>query len=183
MESLLVFLAVLVAFWTLLIQRQHNRKQMLPVIHTYYSHYYEGDEKNEYFELKLFNDGHGVAILKSASVKLPDGEIVTFGNSIELSNFVEEQIPSATQQSTSLPFAVRGNSQESIYKVSIPKSDQSKFSELRFTFVAESIYGDVAVADETGFSFKSNPVDAYFDKMTSFMSRQLLRLTKSQSAN
>ena len=65
METILVFLALMVACITLFIQRQHNRKELLPILSTEYEQTKRNGE--EFYQLWLINNGHGVAIITNES--------------------------------------------------------------------------------------------------------------------
>lgn len=142
MELFFALLAVVIAFMALMTQRAHNRKEMLPVLHNYYASSYNPDSDNHTYELILFNDGLGVALLESVYVTLADGTERNFERYTELSDFILTKFPENVEVICSLPYALKGNHSETIYKVTVSEEQHSDFEELKFTFKARSIYGD-----------------------------------------
>ncbi len=142
MELFFALLAVVIAFIALLTQRIHNRKEMLPVLHNYYASGYDPDTDLYTYELRLINDGRGVALIESSYVILPDGSSTHFERYAQLSKFIMEKFPECVEVYCSLPYALRGGIDDIIYKVVVPNEQDKEFKELRFVFEARSIYGD-----------------------------------------
>lgn len=161
MEVILVFLALLVACLTLFVQRQHNRKELLPIIHTYFSAASKDHQVTR--EFKLINDGNGAAILKKVQLYLASGEEIEITNFNDFSKVIQQKNPHSTDIATSLPFALSANSSEVIFSYCLSESADDQLDSCTVTVTAESVYGDAVVADETGFNVISNRRDAFFE--------------------
>ncbi len=157
MEIILIFLALLVACLTLFIQRQHNRKELLPIIHTYFSAASKDHQVTR--EFKLINDGNGAAILKRVQLHLASGEEIEITNFNDFSKAIQQKNPRSKDVATSLPFALSANTSEVIYSYSLSESADDH----TVTVTAESVYGDTVVAHATGFDVTSNKRDAFFE--------------------
>lgn len=160
METFLVLLALIVACTTLFVQRQHNRKELLPIIHTYFS----ADVRDEWLtrEFKLINDGNGVAILKKIILHLENEDIgITHFN--DFSRVIEEKLPQSKDVSTSLPFCVSASSSEVMYRYTIPVKSNDLLNGVSITVVCESVYGDIVEANSKGFEVRSNNRDLPFE--------------------
>ncbi|WP_045626594.1 MULTISPECIES: hypothetical protein [Vibrio] len=161
MEIILIFLALLVACLTLFIQRQHNRKELLPIIHTYFSAASKDHQVTR--EFKLINDGNGAAILKRVQLHLASGEEIEITNFNDFSKVIQQKNPRSKDVATSLPFALSANTSEVIYSYSLSESADDQLDSCTVTVTAESVYGDTVVAHATGFDVTSNKRDAFFE--------------------
>ncbi len=158
MELIFVFLALVVACMTLFIQRQHNRKELLPVLTTYFE--IHCTQETTKLALWLINDGHGVAILKETSLHLYEGETIKISKENGFSEVIKKHCPVARNIETSLPFTLASNSKELLYRFEIPNNTDSVFNGASATVKAESIYEDIIVATADGFEVTSNRRDA-----------------------
>ena len=179
METFLVLLAFIVACITLFIQRQHNRKELLPIIHTYFLTEIHDCVVTK--EFKLINDGNGAAILKKITLHLGEDDI-DINPFNDFSKVINDKLPKSKNISTSLPFCLRASSSEVMYKYEIPENSADTLDKVTVTVECESVYGDVVVANSQGFEVKSNsrdaPFELIFSKLSDIFSKIVTMATK-----
>ncbi|EMK6932991.1 hypothetical protein V9J79_004483 [Vibrio alginolyticus] len=163
MEVFLIFLALLVACMTLFVQRQHNRKELQPILSTYFSADFKDNVVTH--EFKLINDGNGAAIIKKMEVRLLSGDLIEVTKSHSFSKIINENNPSSKKVITSLPSTLGSNSSELIYSYTIPQSVKDPLEGCVAIVTSESVYGDTIVADDNGFHVTSNGRDAFVEKL------------------
>ncbi|HCE4711336.1 TPA: hypothetical protein NJ727_004739 [Vibrio parahaemolyticus] len=156
METTIIFLAFLVALFTLLVQRQHNRKELQPVLNTNFT---QLNQDNAVHVLKLVNHGGGAAIIKQIKLHLKNGEIIEVNKENSFSDILHNKNPTSTKRTTFLPLAVGANSEVLLYEYTIPYAVEDQLSQCYLTITAESIYGDTITVHRDGFDVVSNSRD------------------------
>jgi hypothetical protein len=163
METFLLFLALIVTSATLFIQRQHNRKQVLPLLHTYLNQEHQKDFTIA--ELRLYNDGLGPAILQEILIDFK-GKKHSVRDIEELDAVLRNNMPELTIQRTSLPLCLKSNSVEVLCVVHLTREQLSEFNRDTFNIkiTATSVYEDRIIVDNFGTSIESNKNDALFER-------------------
>lgn len=156
----IAFIALMVSFLTLLSQRQHNRKQLLPVVHIYFSNSMKDGLVTR--QLVFCNDGLGVAQLKKFELTLVTGEVFDIKHFSELYNLILSQNKLCTNLSVSLPFCLRANSSETIYSYVLPENDKDNILDCKIKLTSDSIYGDRVISTEKEFCNIPNGYDKFF---------------------
>ncbi len=174
METFLVFLALVIASITLFIQRQHNRKELLPILNTVYEQNNDGNK--HLYQFWLVNNGHGTAIIKSINLNLPSGEVIELSNQYSFLHVIEEYVPDRTRMSNSLPISLSASSKEKLYSFEIPSNCSNGLIGSSVTVVAESVYGDCITVTNEGFNVTSNPKDAVFESALNVVIDAIIRL-------
>ncbi|WP_375752691.1 hypothetical protein [Vibrio sp. HN007] len=159
LETILVFLALVIAAMTLFIQRQHNRKQMLPLVHLFYQQH-RGEEDRK-VELKLINDGQGPAVFQGVSI-ISDEVETPIGNYLELERYIKKNSPKATAITTNLPFCIQANSSISLYSYTTSLT-KDPIEDSLVKIISSSLYGDTVITTNSGLDVKSNSNDAYIE--------------------
>ena len=162
MEIFIAFLALIIASATLYVQRQHNRMQMLPIVHFYYS--LENSSEHSLVELKIINDGLGPALIKSLKVTCDEEEFIV-ENYSDLNNLICKQVPDAINVTTSLPLCLKANASETLYKYRVPKNSANSFKTANTELIVSSLYEDKVIVTNHGFTVESNPRDILFEKI------------------
>ncbi|ASG01617.1 MULTISPECIES: hypothetical protein [Vibrio] len=181
MEIFLVFLALMVACITLFIQRQHNRKELLPILHTYFSA--STQDNSVVYEFKLINDGNGAAILKKVELLLADGETIEITSFNSFFEVIQQKNPHSKDIETSLPFCLSANSSEVIYRYALYNTVTNKLDGSSVRVTAESVYGDTVIAHNTGFDVISNRRDHIFEVLFGKVSDSLVSLWEKLTNN
>ncbi|MCF7482941.1 hypothetical protein L3V31_14600 [Vibrio sp. J1-1] len=162
METIIIFLAFLVALSTLVIQRQHNRKALQPVLNTVFtSSASEHDHVKQ--ELILTNNGNGAAIINKIELHLKNGNKIEISKNHSFEKVLGEKSPSSTKRNTFLPFAIGANSEELLYKYTIRADEKDQLEDCYLTIEAESLYGDKINVHRHGFDVVSNPRDKFIE--------------------
>ncbi len=174
METILVFLALIVASITLFIQRQHNRKELLPILATEYEQVNNNGE--QLYQLWLVNNGHGVAIIKSIKLHLSTGEIITLSDNYSFLHVIDQYVPTRIKMSNSLPKSISACNKEKLYSFVIPAKDSNGLMGSTVTIVAESVYGDIVTVNRDGFDVTSNPRDAICESILKLPVDAIIRI-------
>ncbi|NAX20823.1 hypothetical protein [Vibrio sp. V39_P1S14PM300] len=163
MDTILLFLALVVTSATLFIQRQHNRKQVLPLLHTYLNKDYQ--DGLIVVELRLYNDGLGPAILQGVSIDFK-GKVHEVENFEELDAVLKQNLPELNIKRTSLPLCLKSNSVEVLCVAHLTEEQLNQFNRDTFniTITATSVYEDKIVVDNFGATIESTKNDAFFEK-------------------
>lgn len=162
METTIIFLAFLVALFTLLVQRQHNRKSLQPVLNTHFSTL---TSDKVVHELKLVNHGNGAAIIKKIKLHLKNGEVIDVNKDNSFADILHNRNPTSTGRDTFLPSAIGASSEVLLYRYTIPCEVQDQLKECYLKVTAESIYGDVITVHTDGFDVVSNPRDKLIEDL------------------
>ncbi len=181
MGIFLVFLALIVVCITLFIQRQHNRKELLPILHTYFSATIT--DNTVVHEFKLINDGNGVAILKKIELLLADGETIEITPFNSFFEVIQQRVPHSKDIETSLPFCISANASEVIYRYTVYNNVTNKLDDSSVVVTAYSVYGDTVIANKTGFEVISNRRDHIFEVLFSKVSDSLVILWEKLTNN
>ncbi|MBY6198179.1 hypothetical protein [Vibrio hangzhouensis] len=161
MEILLALSALVIACITLFVQRQHNRKELLPILNTEYEETHKtGDHL---YQLWLINNGHGVALIKEYHFVLPSGESVMLDDEHNFLKIIEQNVPNRKSMSNSLPKSLASNDKALLYSFSVPALGRNALAGTTVKVVAESVYGDEVIVDKEGFTVISNRRDAQFE--------------------
>ncbi len=166
MEIFLALIALIVAAMTLFIQRQHNRRQMLPLLNVYFSQKFSGEQR--LVEYKVRNDGQGPALLKDLYVT-NGSEYLKIRNNSELYKFIHEEATDINGLSSSLPFCIQPNSELILYSYSVLATGSDGLEKFNIRLVSQSLYEDIVETTNEGFSVTSNPRDAMFEKIFEYM--------------
>jgi len=161
MDTFLVFLALFVACITLFIQRQHNRKELLPILSTEY----ENNNTKGLYQLWLVNNGHGVAIIKNIHLTLPTGDVIELSNQYSFIDVITEHVPRCTQMSNSLPSSLGASSKKLLCSYTTPPNMPNGLLKMSVTVESESVYGDKVTVNKDGFIVTSNSRDAAFEAL------------------
>lgn len=161
MELILVFLALVVAIVSLYIQRQHNRKQMLPLLHIHHTIHTQGGFSTVKF--KLINDGQGPAQLKRFTLSMED-ENFEITHYKELLEVFEKYLPCIRDNEVCLSYCVRANSEIVVLSYKLPEGKKDPFATSKMSIKATSVYEDVITVNSRGFSVESNPRDKVFER-------------------
>ncbi|WP_367989480.1 hypothetical protein AB2S62_19825 [Vibrio sp. NTOU-M3] len=167
MEIFLALIALIVAAMTLFIQRQHNRKQMLPLLNVYFSQKF--NEEHKLVEYKVRNDGQGPALLKALYVTNDASEYVKVRHNNELYKFIHEEATDIHGLSTSLPFCIQPNSELTLYSYRVLATGSDGLEKFNIRLVSQSLYEDIVETTNEGFTVTSNPRDAMFEKIFEYM--------------
>ncbi|ARC91935.1 hypothetical protein B6A42_07305 [Vibrio coralliilyticus] len=162
METFLVFLALMVASATLYVQRIHNRKQVLPIIHLY-EQYHDEDESRE-VEMRLHNDGLGPAIINKVTLEI-SGVVHEIEAWHELNKLLEESFPYIKIVDISLPYCLKAHGDEILYKLEVPFEHWEQFrgTKMDVCIKVHSVYEDVAITTFDGTTYTSNKHDQVFE--------------------
>lgn len=173
LELFLVFLALVVATVSLYVQRQHNRKQMLPLLHIHHSTHAQGGFVN--VDFKLINDGQGPAQLKSFTLDMADEkfEITHYKDLIEV---FSQYLPDIHDNEVRLSYCIRANSEIVVLSYKLPEGHNDPFAISEMTIKAMSIYEDVITVNNRGFSVESNPRDKVFERAFEPILKLLLKV-------
>ncbi|ULF76932.1 hypothetical protein [Vibrio alginolyticus] len=161
MESFLVFLALVVASATLYIQRQHNRKQLFPILHLYYFEHITDDFVER--SISLSNDGQGAGNLQSFLWTIGDEEYEVKHHR-DVYRILGKYLPEASDKEAALYFCVRPNSDNTLVSYKVPKTTDDLLKKSKISIKAQSLYGDIVIVNNHGYTTISNPRDALFEK-------------------
>lgn len=168
MEIFLAVIALIVAAITLFIQRQHNRRQMLPLVNVYFSQNFKGEQR--LVEYKVRNDGQGPALIKDLYFTNNGSEYIKITHNNELYKFIHKEATDIHGLSTSLPFCIQPNSEIILYCYSIlATTDSDGLEKFNIRLVSQSLYEDIVETTNEGFSVTSNPRDAIFEKIFEYI--------------
>jgi hypothetical protein len=161
LEIIIVFLALIVAVISLYIQRQHNRKQMLPLLHIQHNVHSQGGHLH--VDYKLINDGQGPAQLKSFTLNIA-GENFNIKHYNELLEVFTRFLPNIQDNEVRLSHCVRANSELTVLSYKLPNGHEDPFSTSEMIVEATSVYEDLITVDNSGFRIQSNPRDRVFER-------------------
>ncbi|HDM8156725.1 TPA: hypothetical protein P0E35_005185 [Vibrio harveyi] len=166
METFLVFLALLVASATLYVQRVHNRKQVLPIIHLYEQHHDEGEDRE--VEMRLHNDGLGPAIISKVTLVINENSH-NIESWSQLNELLESNFSYINVVNISLPHCLKANSDETLYKLEVPldKWEQFRDTNLEISIEALSVYEDIVTTTFDGTTYESNKHDLVVESLLS----------------
>ena len=155
MEHLTQFISVIaliISALTLMIQRKHNRTQLLPIVHIYC----DIDTGDEFIinKVNIINDGSGVAIMKKIELITIDNEIIDIKNSDELFTFIEQKNPVSKNITTSIPRCISSLSSITLYSYKIPKKSEDRLYNCKITITTESLYGDQVITNKQDYKIK-----------------------------
>lgn len=178
-ESTLVLLALLVACITLFVQREHNRKQLLPILSIELE---QNNKNNEQFnKFCLINNGHGVAIIDKFEIILETGKSIELTHEYSFRNLILEEVPDLKQVSNSLPSTLAPNSRECLYSFTTRSNARHGLFGSKVTIVARSVYGDIVTVDNRGFKVTSNLRDAVFENILKSATNMLVSILHRRS--
>ena len=167
LSLIIASLSLLVAAVTLYIQRDHNKKELRPIISTIFQSETKGD--NAIYSFLLVNDGHGVAIIKKIMWKFLDGTTIEITRENDFQSLITKMCDNLVSVTSFIPVSVKGNTSELLCSFEISNRREHPFSNiLSGIVIAESIYGEVLIADEYGVEVKSNSL---YSKLYSFFSK------------
>lgn len=178
LELILIFLSLVVATSALFIQRQHNRKQLLPLL--YIRHSLKKSGNKNIIDISLVNDGQG------------PGEIISFELSVgekkynikhqnDLTVALRENMPNVVDNDIGFFRFIKANSEATLISYTILDNDPNPFSSSSISLRVISLYKDVINVNEKEYIVQPNNGDKLFTLLVAFLDTCMTKIQNATS--